>query len=778
MRISTGALVRACLLASVSVNAFAQTEPVIIQAESGTFTTPSQLSTGTLNGDTYITIASTIGGGSPPTADRTATYTVTFPHAGNYELYARFRVGPTNGGADDDSFFIGNGFGAKSPAVDAQWTNNNNVNNGGFTVADTTVVVGGTATTNVFKWFKLTGSGNGNPAVWVVPDGALTQTLSFGGREDGLFMDKIAFGVQGSYYLVSDLDNGTAAHGTPPPPDPPAYTRTDPPLATGKPKFLGSAFSPGAASTNFTAYWNQVTPENGGKWGSVEGTQNVMNFVGAHQAYDLARANGFKFKWHALVWGNQQPAWLNGLVKPPNDPVAGRAAQLAEIEQWFAAIATEFPDLEQIDVVNEPLHDPPCTDDNGGGFYCEALGGAGVTGWDWVIKSFELARQYFPHAQLLINDYSITNDDNATTRYLEIINLLKARGLIDAIGDQAHAFSTTEAAPMTRHKANLDRLAATGLPIYITEFDVDGNQDEVQLANYQRIFPTFWEHPAVKGVTLWGYVRGSHWRNAQGDWLLYQNGAERPALQWLIKYVANTAPTVSAGQSFNVSESAAAGTAVGTVLATDPDAATVLSQWQLTDASGKFVIDATTGTLSLAPGATLDFESKTAYSVSVSVWDGYVRSAAANVAINVTNLNDNAPAITGAQVFDIDGGAHNVIDALEVSDADDINQLGFTTFSNFALVSGNTNSVFRLRANSGVLEVARPLFVDWRKTSYLLTAKVSDGTNTSAVQGVTVNIPKRVNFCLVNFIRVEVPKATAPLAVLLGGELGDCRRAL
>ena len=63
--------------------------------------------------------------------------------------------------------------------------------------------------------------------------------------------------------------------------------------------------------------------------------------------------------------------------------------------------------------------------------------------------SFKLARQYFPNAELMLNDYSITNDGNATTNYITIINLLKERGLIDAIGDQAHAFSTTEAAPMT-----------------------------------------------------------------------------------------------------------------------------------------------------------------------------------------------------------------------------------------------------------------------------------------------------------------------------------------
>ena len=389
-------------------------------------------------------------------------------------------------------------------------------------------------------------------------------------------MDKLAFGVAGVCYTVANLDSGTSATGTcppPPPPDPPAHTRTDPPIAAGKDKYLGSAWSPGTASTQFASYWNQVTPENGGKWGTVEGTRDVMNWAQADEAYALAKAKGFVFKWHTLVWGNQQPNWIGAL--PP-------AEQLEEIREWYAAIAERFPNIDQIDVVNEPLHAPPN--------YAAALGGAGTTGWDWIIKSFEMAREFFPNAKLLINDYSITNDGNATTRYLEIIQLLKDRGLIDAIGDQVHAFSTTEPAPMPNHRANLDRLAATGLPIYGTEFDLDGISQgvlnhEVQLANYQRVFPVFWEHPAVKGITIWGYVRNNHWRNAQGDWLLYENGGERPALQWLIQYVANTAATVTTNQAFGVDENAAGGTVIGTVLATDPDAGQTLSQWQLTDAS-------------------------------------------------------------------------------------------------------------------------------------------------------------------------------------------------
>jgi endo-1,4-beta-xylanase len=768
MRTSMSALLRACLFASVPIATFAQTEPVIIEAESGTF--GANLTTGAVDGATYVT--TTLNDTAVPTAGRIASYTVTFPGAGNYELYARYRVGAE--GANDDSWYFGQGFGTKVPGNGADWALQNETNTG-FTAAGATVHNGGTTPLLVFKWVKVTGSQG--PAAWVVPDGALTQTFQWASREDGMFMDKLAFGRAGVCYTVANLDAGANATGTcppPPPPDPPPYTRTDPPIAAGKDKFLGSAWSPNTASLNFANYWNQVTPENGGKWGSVEGVRDVMNWTQADASYALAKEKGFPFKWHTLIWGGQQPGWIAAL--PP-------AEQLEEIREWYAAIAARYPDIDQIDVVNEPLHQQPRLPASGG--YIEALGGDNGlygTGWDWVIKSFEMAREFFPNSELLINDYSITNDGNATTNYLTIINLLKERGLIDGIGDQVHAFSTTEAAPMPNHRANLDRLAATGLPIYATEFDLDGVlagilNHEVQLANYQRVFPVFWEHPAVKGVTIWGYVRGNHWRNAQGDWLLYENGGERPALQWLIRYVANT-PAVVSPQVLNVSESTAAGGPVGTVAAADPDAGTVFSQWQLTDASGKFVIDAASGAVSLAAGQSLDFEAATSYVVGVSVWDGYVRSATANVTINVTNANDNPPSVTAGQVFDIDGGSHNVIGALEVSDPDDVNQLGFTTFSNYAIVSGNTHSVFRLRAATGVLEVARPLLVDWRRTSYALTTKVSDGTNTSATQGVIVNIPKRIEFCLADTIRVEVPKASAPLAVLLGGELGDCRNPL
>ncbi len=370
------ALLRACLFAAVPIATFAQTNPVIIEAESGVVD-PAFYTSGTLDGANYITITQDSPAFGPPTAAGGAViYTVNFPAAGNYELYARFRVGPAGG--SDDSFFIGNGFGDKF-ATNGPWSNANQIDNGGYTIPSDTVRNGGFATTQQFKWFKL--SGFAGPAIWTVPDGQLTQQFSFAGRETGNFVDKFAFGRAGSFYTVNDLNTGGPATGSPPPPDPPPFTRTGAPLATGKAKFLGSAHS-GGNSLNFNAYWNQVTPENGGKWASAQPTSPfgpapdyvplanpAFNWTEARNAYNAAQQTGGNFRWHVLFWGNQQPGWIETL--PTNK-------QLEAIHIWLAAIAREFPDLRAVEVVNEPLHDPPRGPGNGN--YLEALGGNGTTG--------------------------------------------------------------------------------------------------------------------------------------------------------------------------------------------------------------------------------------------------------------------------------------------------------------------------------------------------------------------------------------------------------------
>jgi len=288
--------------------------------------------------------------------------------------------------------------------------------------------------------------------------------------------------------------------------------------ATSNGKFVGNILPHSTTpDTTFSTYWNQITPENSGKWGMVEGTRDVMNWTQLDYMYNLTRSRGIPFKHHTFVWGQQYPSWITSLSV---------TEQREEVEEWIAAFAARYPDTEYIDVVNEPLvgHAPAP--------YAPALGGAGTTGWDWVIWSFEKARQYFPNAKLLLNDYSILSSDTATTQYLTIINLLKDRGLIDGIGEQAHFYESTS---ITTIQNNLNRLAATGLPIYISELDISIADDTAQLNRYQTLFPVFWTNPAVRGITFWGYKPGM-WR-ADGN-LLRSDGTERPALTWLKDYIA------------------------------------------------------------------------------------------------------------------------------------------------------------------------------------------------------------------------------------------------
>jgi endo-1,4-beta-xylanase len=225
--------------------------------------------------------------------------------------------------------------------------------------------------------------------------------------------------------------------------------------------------------------------------------------------------------------------------------------------------------------------------------------------------------------------------------------MLKREGLIDVIGLQGHAFSQSEAAPMPTYRANLDRIAALGFPIQVTELDVDGNDDEVQLANMQKIFPIYWEHRAVTGITLWGYVQNNHWRNAQGAWLVWSQagseGAERPAMQWIHRYVHNARATIP-WQSFRIASGAANGSPVGTVSATDTDAGTVFSDWRIessgpyanVNGNGLFAIDAATGALSVADATALAALPKgSVLKLFLSVFDGYTRSGIKHIEIRV-----------------------------------------------------------------------------------------------------------------------------------------------
>ncbi|MEM6783854.1 MAG: endo-1,4-beta-xylanase [Bacteroidota bacterium] len=514
---------------------------IVLDAEMGT------LGDGVTAGDDagigYVTAAAD-GAGSAPGAGRTVSVSAPFEAPGWYDLYARIYVDAD--GPAGDSFFHGTTFGPRDPDAEADWVTVERLLIAGFDDSEDYVDGAGQALGDVWKWVNLSENSYGGAAAdsFFVAGDNLTPSFEIGVREAGLRIDKLAFGRSDLFFRGTALETGGEGDDVKTGLDNPPTQ----PLATPFDTFLGMIYSQ-AQLQDAARYWNQVTPENAGKWGSVEGTRDVMDWRELDIAYALAKDNGNPFRFHVLVWGRQQPLWMASL--PPEE-------QLDELEEWFRAVADRYPDIDFLEVVNEPLNDPPTNqpDDPGSGNYFNALGGAGDTGWDWVLTAFQMARDIFPpDTKLMINDFNILSSTSNANRYLGIVRLLQQRGLIDAIGVQGHAFSTFQGSPITQV---LDLLADTDLPLQVTEFDVDGNpngtaaqSDAAQLATMQRVFPLIWEHPAVEGVTLWGW-RVGHWRTDLDAFLIRPSGEERPALMWMREYLQTIAPANEPGQPVEV----------------------------------------------------------------------------------------------------------------------------------------------------------------------------------------------------------------------------------
>lgn len=301
-------------------------------------------------------------------------------------------------------------------------------------------------------------------------------------------------------------------------------------LSAKKGKYLANIIYKNIRS-DFNAYWNGVTSENGCKWGEIESTRDVMNWADADKAYNHAKDNHLVFRYHVLAWGSQYPSWIESL-----DP----ADFQAEMEEYMAAVAVRYPLIDQVEVLNENMYLNTWNKEEhaaGTPYFRAGLGGPGETGFDWAIWLFEKARHYFPNAKLVINDFELETNSAGRNEILDLVEVLRDRGLIDCFGTQAHHFNVDGISASNLQSA-LNAMAKSGLPIYVTELDLKGKpaSEANQLKSYQTSFPVYWNHPAVAGISLWGYVEGSTWSSGTG--ILNRDGSERLAMTWLKSYMA------------------------------------------------------------------------------------------------------------------------------------------------------------------------------------------------------------------------------------------------
>ena len=305
-------------------------------------------------------------------------------------------------------------------------------------------------------------------------------------------------------------------------------------LSSNPDKFLGNittSYQVDYGKEKYYTLWNQITCENESKWGSVEGTRNSYNW-GCDNAFNYAKSHKFTYKFHALVWGSQYPNWLPNLVP---------AERFAAMVKWYDAVKKKYNTLPMIDVVNEAVG----THQAGNPMIKETLGGGGKTGYDWLIKAFEMAYERWPDAILIYNDFNTFQWN--TDEYIDLVRTLRDAGApIDAYGCQSHDLTDCGFSNFKSSESKIQ--TALKMPFYSTEYDIGTENDDLQLQRYKEQIPYMWEKDYCAGITLWGYIYGHTWTTNGNSGLIKEetvNGkkvyTDRPAMTWLRDYMKSDA---------------------------------------------------------------------------------------------------------------------------------------------------------------------------------------------------------------------------------------------
>ena len=306
--------------------------------------------------------------------------------------------------------------------------------------------------------------------------------------------------------------------------------------------------------------FNAISPENVLKWQSIHPRPGAdgYNFAPADAYVAFGEQHHLLIVGHTLAWHSQTPAWVfrdnNGRqLQGTND--ADRTLLLGRLHDHIMAVVGRYKGRIKIwDVVNEALND------SGDGSDTNLLRRTSpwvrILGPEFIVKAFEWAHEADPDAILRYNDYAIENEPKRK-RLIALIKMLQAQNVpVMAIGSQTHA-NVTWPSPELEDTALTD-MATLGLPIHITELDVDASQggqrnqsaDVAQNAQaggvvdamnqklaeqYGNLFRVFLKHRKdIKLVTFWGVTDRDSWRSSGQPLLFDGEWKPKPAFDAVI----------------------------------------------------------------------------------------------------------------------------------------------------------------------------------------------------------------------------------------------------
>jgi endo-1,4-beta-xylanase len=328
--------------------------------------------------------------------------------------------------------------------------------------------------------------------------------------------------------------------------------------------------------------FNQISPENDLKWQLIQPREGPdgYNFGPADAYVNFGLSNNMYIVGHVLVWHGQTPNWVfqgtnippettNALANGTNAPagrrggrgigIAGPRASREELLQrmhdHIATVVGRYKGKIKVwDVVNEAIAD-------NGTNILRTSPWEQIIGPDFIAKAFEYAHEADPDAILRYNDYSLENPTKRHKLITMIKSLQEQHVPVMAIGSQTHV--SVSSPSFEQEDQALTELETLGLPIHITEFDVNGAQGgqrntgadvaanaattqgglvddaDKRLADaYAGLFRAFLKHDkSVKVITFWGVNDGVSWR-AQGRPLLFDaNDQPKPAFDAVIRAV-------------------------------------------------------------------------------------------------------------------------------------------------------------------------------------------------------------------------------------------------
>ncbi|MET0555310.1 MAG: endo-1,4-beta-xylanase [Vicinamibacteria bacterium] len=207
-------------------------------------------------------------------------------------------------------------------------------------------------------------------------------------------------------------------------------------------------------------HFDTVTSENILKWALVHPEPTRYEFGPADAYVELGRKHGQQVIGHTLVWHNQTPKWV---FEGKDGKRVDRDTLLARMREHIRTVVGRYRGrIAGWDVCNEVITEEGALRKSP---WFE------IAGEDYIAEAFKAAHEADPDAELYYNDYNLYKPAKRAAA-IALVKKLRAQGLrVDALGEQGHWQLATPA--VAEIQAIFDDAAAAGLPVVITELDVD-----------------------------------------------------------------------------------------------------------------------------------------------------------------------------------------------------------------------------------------------------------------------------------------------------------------